>query len=104
MMKGCVVLNNSTTKDKMKDKLNAVSEKVKGKILPVAVGVGASVASAVPCFAADPVSTFVVTNDMIAPIGTSITTSMTNMLPTGLTVMAVMIGLSLIPRFIYKFL
>ncbi len=52
----------------------------------------------------DPITTFVVTNDMIAPIGTSITTSMTNMLPTGLTVMAVMIGLSLIPRFIYKFL
>lgn len=103
MMKGCVVLNNSTTKDKMKDKLNAVSEKVKGKILPVTVGVGASVAMAVPCFAEE-VSTFVVTNDMIAPIGTSITTSMTNMLPTGLTVMAVMIGLSLIPRFIYKFL
>ena len=102
-MKGCVVLNNSTTKDKMKDKLNAVSEKVKGKILPVAVGVGSSVAMAVPCFAEED-STFVVTNDMIAPIGTSITTSMTNMLPTGLTVMAVMIGLSLIPRFIYKFL
>jgi len=103
-MKGCAKMFNSITKDKVKDKLNAVSAKTKGKILPVVAGVGASVVTAVPCFAADPVSTFVVTNDMIAPIGTSITTSMTNMLPTGLTVMAVMIGLSLIPRFIYKFL
>lgn len=99
-------MSSTTTKEKMKDKCVAVSEKVKGKLLPVTMGVGGSMLAAVPCFAAETpaVSTFVVTNDMIAPIGTSITTSMTNMLPTGLTVMAVMIGLSLIPRFIYKFL
>lgn len=47
---------------------------------------------------------FAVTSDMIKPITDGITTSVNNMLPACLGVMAVMVGIGLIPRLIYKFL
>ena len=47
---------------------------------------------------------FAVTAAMIEPITTSITTSVENMLPACLGVLAVMVGIGLIPRLIYKFL
>lgn len=47
---------------------------------------------------------FTVTAAMIEPITTSITTSINNMLPACLGVLAIMVGVGLIPRLIYKFL
>lgn len=52
----------------------------------------------------DSVATYEVTAAMIQPIADSITGSIENMLPVCLGVMAVMIGIGLIPRLIYKFL
>ena len=44
-----------------------------------------------------------VTSAMLAPITDSITSNLGVLLPVGITVMAVLIGVALIPRIIYKF-
>lgn len=44
-----------------------------------------------------------VTADMLQPITQSITGNLGVLLPIGISIMAVMIGVSLIPRIIYKF-
>lgn len=44
-----------------------------------------------------------VTSAVLAPITESITGNLDVLLPVGITIMAVMIGVSLIPRIIYKF-
>jgi hypothetical protein len=41
---------------------------------------------------------------MLAPITTAIISNMNVLLPVGITIMSVMIGVSLIPRIVYKFL
>lgn len=51
----------------------------------------------------DSVSLVNVTSAMLEPITSSITSNLTTLLPVGITIMAVMIGVSLIPRIIYKF-
>jgi len=45
----------------------------------------------------------VVTSAMLQPITTAITGNLDVLLPVGLGIMAVMIGVSLIPRIVYKF-
>ena len=40
----------------------------------------------------------------VEEIVTNITTDLTALLPVGISIMAIMIGVSLIPRIIYKFL
>lgn len=45
-----------------------------------------------------------ITADMIAPITEAITSNLNVLLPVGITIMGVMIGVSLIPRIVYKFL
>lgn len=45
----------------------------------------------------------VVTAGMLAPITSAITDNLDVLLPVGITIMAVMIGVSLIPRIVYKF-
>jgi hypothetical protein len=45
-----------------------------------------------------------ITNDMVQPIITTITSGITTLLPIGITIMGIFIGVSLIPRMIYKFL
>ncbi|NNJ29171.1 hypothetical protein [Lacrimispora defluvii] len=47
---------------------------------------------------------FVITEEMLAPIVTSITSNSTVLIPVGLTIMGIMVGIGLIPRIIYKFL
>lgn len=44
------------------------------------------------------------TAEMLAPITTALTSNLEKLLPVGISVMGVMIGVSLIPRIIYKFL
>lgn len=45
-----------------------------------------------------------ITAAMLEPITTAITTNLGTLLPVGLTIMGIMIGVSLIPRIVYKFL
>jgi phosphoglycerate-specific signal transduction histidine kinase len=44
-----------------------------------------------------------VTSEMLEPITTSITSNLGVLLPVGIGIMAVMIGVALIPRIIYRF-
>lgn len=48
-------------------------------------------------------SPVVVTADMLQPIVDSITGNLGVLLPVGVTILAVMIGVALIPRIIWKF-
>jgi len=45
-----------------------------------------------------------ITAEMLAPITTAITSNLTILLPIGIGIMGTMIGVSLIPRIVYKFL
>jgi hypothetical protein len=45
----------------------------------------------------------VVTATMLAPLTNAITGNLGVLLPVGITIMGVMIGVSLIPRIVYKF-
>jgi len=44
------------------------------------------------------------TAELLEPIITTITSNLTVLLPVGLAIMGIMIGVSLIPRIVYKFL
>lgn len=44
------------------------------------------------------------TSDMLAPITTTLNSNLDVLLPVGITIMGIMIGVSLIPRIVYKFL
>ncbi len=44
-----------------------------------------------------------VTSAMLEPITESITSNLGVLLPVGITIMAVLIGVALIPRIVYKF-
>lgn len=46
----------------------------------------------------------VITSEMLAPITAGLSSNLTVLLPVGITIMGVMIGVSLIPRIVYKFL
>lgn len=45
-----------------------------------------------------------VTAEMLAPITTTLTSNLDVLLPVGIGIMSVMIGVGLIPRIVYKFL
>lgn len=45
----------------------------------------------------------VITSEMLAPITSAVTNNLETLLPVGISIMAIMIGVSLIPRIIYKF-
>lgn len=47
--------------------------------------------------------TAIVTAEQLAPLSAAITDNLTVLLPVGLAIMAIMLGVSLIPRIIYKF-
>ena len=44
------------------------------------------------------------TADMLSGITTAITSNLGVLLPVGITIMGIMVGVSLIPRIVYKFL
>ena len=44
-----------------------------------------------------------VTADMLTPVTTAITSNLGVLLPVGISIMAILIGVALIPRIIYKF-
>lgn len=45
-----------------------------------------------------------ITASMLEPITETITSNLNVLLPVGITIMGIMIGVSLIPRIVYKFL
>ncbi len=45
-----------------------------------------------------------ITAEMLEPITTTITSNLNVLLPVGIAIMGIMIGVSLIPRIVYKFL
>lgn len=47
---------------------------------------------------------FSITAELIKPIETAISSGLITLVPVGLTIMGAMVGISLIPRIIYKFL
>ena len=48
--------------------------------------------------------TFAITAELVAPITTAISSGLGVLVPIGLGIMSTFIGISLIPRIIYKFL
>lgn len=50
------------------------------------------------------VTPIIVTKEMLAPLTTSLNSNLEVLLPFGVGLMSVMIGVGLIPRIIYKFL
>lgn len=48
--------------------------------------------------------TMVLTSNMLAPITEALSTNLGVLLPVGLGIMGTMIGISLVPRIVYKFL
>ena len=45
-----------------------------------------------------------ITAEMLAPITETLTSNVGILVPVGITIMGIMIGVSLIPRIVYKFL
>lgn len=48
--------------------------------------------------------TFAITTELLEPVTTAISSGLTTLVPIGIGIMAVFVGISLIPRIIYKFL
>lgn len=48
--------------------------------------------------------TFEITSTLVEPITTALSSGLTTLVPIGIGIMATFIGISLIPRIIYKFL
>lgn len=63
-----------------------------------------TVVSALPAEAAAAASGAVVTADMLAPITSTLEANLSVLVPVGVGIMGAMIGVSLIPRIVYKFL
>lgn len=49
-------------------------------------------------------TSFAITADLVKPVTDAINSGLSTLVPIGLTIMGVMIGIGLIPRIIYKFL
>lgn len=45
-----------------------------------------------------------ITSEMLAPITEALTSNLNVLLPVGISIMGIMIGVGLIPRIVYKFL
>lgn len=52
----------------------------------------------------DVVTSVAITADMLQPITNALTSNLSVILPVGISIMGIMIGVGLIPRIIYKFL
>lgn len=97
-MNGGFIINNKFTNFLGNLKSNKIA-------LGSTLGAVGSVVAAVPTFAADSTGmTFTITTEMLTPVTSAISSGLNVLVPIGLGVMAAMIGISLIPRVIYKFL
>lgn len=85
--------------------IEQLKEKVKEHKVQVMTGIAttAVVCSPVAAFAADELPSVTIDAALVSPIVTSISSAVTTLLPIGIAIMGIMIGVSLIPRIIYKF-
>jgi len=74
---------------------------IQGVGLVVCGVIGSVLATTQPAMAEG--EAFLVTSLQLAPLTTTITGNLAVLLPVGLTIMAILIGVSLIPRILYKF-
>lgn len=92
----------------MKFSFSQVVSKVKAKAMPAMVGLTTTAALAVPCFASgggDSVSipTVAITPEMMAPLGEGVVANIAVILPYGLGLFAIMLGIRVIPGLISRF-
>lgn len=83
-----------------------LKEKVKEHKVQVIAGTSALAVMASPmaAFAAEgDLPSVTIDAALVSPIVTSISSAVTTLLPIGIAIMGIMIGVSLIPRIIYKF-
>lgn len=83
-----------------------LKEKVKAHKVQVMTGIAttAVVCTPVAAFAAEgDLPSVTIDAALVSPIVTSISSAVTTLLPIGIAIMGIMIGVSLIPRIIYKF-
>lgn len=73
-------------------------EKAKRWATPVVAGVAGAAAACAPAFASA-----TVTAEQLSSITTDLSANVAVILPVGITIMGVLIGVSLIPRLLYKF-
>lgn len=57
-----------------------------------------------PVFLTAGIDGVAITSEMLAPITDALTNNLGVLLPVGISIMGIMIGVSLIPRIVYKFL
>ena len=57
-----------------------------------------------PAYLTGAATTVAITQEMLAPITDTLTSNLNVLLPVGISIMGIMIGVSLIPRIVYKFL
>lgn len=69
----------------------------------VIVGSAVMVSLAVPSFAADPLPTLAITPEMLTPVVTGVVSNVGVILPVGLALFAIMIGIRIIPGLISSF-
>lgn len=50
-----------------------------------------------------PILTVIITSDMLTPVTSAITNNVATLLPVGIGIVAIMLGVSLIPRITWKF-
>ena len=82
-----------------------IKDTIKNKALKISAAVGTVATSAlacVTCFAEDTTSV-AVTSSMLQPIVTAVTENIAVILPVGITIFGIFIGLKLVPRIISKF-
>lgn len=83
-------------------------QSAKFRVAPVVCGVaGTTALTAVSCFAAEgdtnTLPTFTITQDMLTPVVTGITSNIGVILPVGLALFAIIIGIRLIPGMLSSF-
>ncbi len=81
-------------------------EKVRDKLVPVVVGGATTAMMAVSAFAAEPLVDSgepIVTTEMLSPILDSIKANIAVIIPVGIAIFGIMIGISLIPKLFSKF-
>lgn len=85
--------------------LEQLKEKVKEHKVQLMTGMAttAVVCTPVSAFAAGELPSVTIDAALVSPIVTSISSAVTTLLPIGIAIMGIMIGVSLIPRIIYKF-
>lgn len=89
---------------KLKERLSASVTAIKAKAIPVSLGISTAVALAVPTFASDSgLPTIAITQDMLTPLVEGVVANVGVVLPVGLGLFAIMLGIRILPGLISRF-